>query len=286
MIFKDQALQNTFDHDGAMVVPFLTEVELEQLRLLYLQVMDHTVSGLYPSHSHGSLEQNLNVHHQLSVAIKQAADRLFTDYDFVANHFMVKGKRTPDEFRLHQDWNIVEEDKYDAVHIWCPLQSTSKDNGGMFVVKGSHLFFNNLRSGSLGIPFIDTTGKIQQNLSAFNMKAGEALLYKQATFHGSFANVSDKDRAVALCTIKQQSAPIVYYQKSVAFNENSEVDVYHISTGLLLGQLSGLEKGIPPTGVTPARKLKYTVTENSMMDALLFEKHLPPTTKEELQRQD
>jgi hypothetical protein len=274
MIFKEQTLQTVFNRDGFTVVPFLQKDELYELRLLYESVVKGSVSGLFPSHSHGSLEQNMNVHQSISAIIQEATSRLFQNYDFVANHFMVKGKSTVDEFRLHQDWNIVEEDKFDAVHIWCPLLDTNELNGGMFAVKGSHHFFKNVRSGSLGIPFIDTTTVVRNHLSAFNVKAGYALLYKQSTFHGSFSNNSNEDRAVALCTIKQRDADIVYYQKQDDFAENKMVDVYRLNTELLLGQLTALEKGEKPEGAELIKSFEYCSIENNFITAEVFEKNL------------
>jgi len=248
MLFKDNALYENYLRDGFVKLTLYDSNELAELKRLYDHTVDKNLRGLSPSLRHGDAEDNIRIHHEIGKITESAIAKHFKEFDFVACHFISKSGYDENEFRLHQDWNVVDESKFIAAHIWAPLQYTDPDNGGLFVIKGSHNFFNNYRSGSLGIPFIDSSEKVKRNILSFNLEAGEAIAYNQRLFHGSHPNPSNEDRKVVLCSIKPVIAPFMYFQKKGIEGRSIEIEPYEITSDVLFREISYLEKGLPPGG--------------------------------------
>lgn len=273
-LFRDNKLHEEYERNGCVVINLFSKEKVGQLKQLYFAEFGDQARGLYTTHSHSSGEKNVQLHNKLGSIIRSDLEKVFQDFEFVVNHYVVKSNVNSEEFRLHQDWNIVDEDTTQAAHIWCPLQDTSEKNGGMFVVKGSHRFFDNLRSGSLGLRFINRTPLVKKHLTAFSMLAGEALIYKQALFHGSFPNNSDSNRVVMLSSIMEKTGEWLYYQKRSDDKGNGMVDAYAMDTKTFLHQLPAYEKGSDPAGIPIARSFASHRLSTFSINDELFEKQL------------
>jgi hypothetical protein len=250
MLFKDKSLYNLYRKDGYVTLPLFDDNDLNALKVLYQKNTISQEKGLLPSLRYRSSGEKIAEYNDLSSIVDKALKKHFEDFDYVANHFITKTANTPDEFRLHQDWSITDEDKFIAAHIWSPLQDTDEQNGGLFVVKESHCFFKNFRSGSLGISFISSSMKVKQHITSFRLKAGEAVIYNQALFHGSHPNNTDTDRRVVLSCIKPKEAPMLIYHKQAVGDTETKIITYKINPYMLLEQISELEKGVVPEHAT------------------------------------
>jgi ectoine hydroxylase-related dioxygenase (phytanoyl-CoA dioxygenase family) len=155
-----------------------------KLKQLYVMNFnpDETI-GLYPTHYNGIKEKNIFISNEIYSICRQELDNLFSDYKHLISHFVIKQKQFTSFFDLHQDWSIVEENEFEVVHLWIPLQDTHVNNGGLFIVPKSHKLFNNYRSGSLGIPFIQYSNKLEDYVNHLNLKSGQIFAYHPALFH-------------------------------------------------------------------------------------------------------
>lgn len=274
MLFKETNLYHNFLRDGFVVINLFNQEELKKCLELSEKHSLNNMQGLLPSLRFGNASENLNLHKSIAAIAANALDRHFENYDFIANHLITKTANDINEFRLHQDWNVVNEQKNIAAHIWCALQTTNKDNGGLFVVKGSHLFYNNFRSGSLGLPVINTSDKVKKHLLSFKLNPGEAVVYNQRLFHGSHPNTSSSNRQVVLMSIKPKNVPMMYYQKVNSLPNAIGIKSYQINTEILFEQISSLEKGMPPEGGIPNESIIYAGLENNEISNSSFELHL------------
>lgn len=249
---------NALDELGFCTLRLFDENQINRLRQLYNSYFGSSVGqGLHATHNSNPVEQALAVSDEINAIVGGTLQDLFPDYDFFIGHFMVKGAKSPDEFRLHQDWNIVDETKYKTYQVWIPLELTYPSNGGLFVVPGSHRFFGNFRSGSYDIPRIAYDDNIRHVSTDIIVPPGNAVIYHNALFHGSYANKTNKERIAVIVNYKQKNAPTYYFH----YNETAHVtDLYAIDTKALVQDLPRLEKNqspeLPLAGHLPACEVK------------------------------
>lgn len=240
-ILKNDYLNSVYQEKGYVVIPLINEHCINDAVLFYNKYKPSTIDDLHPTHSKNEGKNTFLESNEIEMFLKSFLDKWFKNYQYFIGHFMIKAPNSS-ELRLHQDWSVCDERLYDSAQIWCPLVSTDETNGGLYVVEKSHKFFNNLRSGSLPISFISRTEKLDRIITKINIKAGEAVIYKQSLFHGSFANKTDKDRPVLMAGLFHQNAAMVYPQKV----NNSSVEFYNINKQVFLKNLNSLEKGLLP----------------------------------------
>src|SRR4030095_10533381 len=148
-LFKNQDLWLEAERNGYLVIPLLSEHQLQRLWRLYEKFIDHAnVEDLYESSRHNSLETNREINQAICVELTASGEEIFADCDLYCGTFMVKSHHDSTFLPAHQDWSVVEEDQYNTLFIWCALQDVSSINGGLFVLDGSHQYFKNIRSGS------------------------------------------------------------------------------------------------------------------------------------------
>src|SRR5688572_5394153 len=129
MLFKNKLVLDNFLTDGFVTLKLFGNEEVQKLSTLFTHFSNGNLKGLLPSLRYGSPAKNIDLHYELGAIVTEALDKHFEEYDFVANHFIIKTAFDSNEFRLHQDWNVVDENKYIAAHIWCPMQDTNELNG-------------------------------------------------------------------------------------------------------------------------------------------------------------
>lgn len=269
MLFNDTELSQTYAENGFVVLPLIGEETLRQLQLLYQQNYPQEMVGLQPSLRIGDAQKNIALHHQIGKLLSPSLENWFTPFAFNANHFIAKGAKAEHEFELHQDWNVVDETKYSAAHIWIALQDIDEQNGGLFLVSGSHHFFDTVRSGSCGIPFIKATEKVKPYITSPSIKAGEAIVYQQALFHGSYPNRSSQVRLVCLCSVRPKEASMLYYQQ-----QDSTTLAYEISPEILFEQVKDLEQGVAPQTHSIPVKIEQKPLPTHSLNNPVFEARL------------
>lgn len=241
--FKDSGLEQAFFENGYMVIPFLETEELIQLKELYNQYMPNETEGLYASSLFNSAEVNRKVNQTICNIMQSATRRYCEAGKLLGGSFLVKSPVNTSNLPLHQDWNIVDEQVFASAMLWCPLQDTDESNGTMYVLPNSHRFFVNFRSGAMPSKRILVTEDLLPFLKTINVKAGEALVYHPALFHGSHPNRSDKLRIVAAGSTVHADATLLYYHLN---SENKAIEVYRAAEDFYLNEIHLLELGKIP----------------------------------------
>lgn len=240
MLFKDEFDEQNFVQNGFVVKQILQENELNEILKCFYQYHSENISGLNPMLRFGDPSTNIEIHNKLSSLLELPLSKFFSSFKYNANHFIIKGANDDNVFKLHQDWNVVDENKYIAAHCWIALEKISKANGGLFAIPGSHNWSNTIRSGSFGIRFLELTSEIKQQIISFELMPGEAVIYHQALFHGSFPNLTSISRKVCLASVRPSHAEMIYYHK-----DDDNTTAYEISTEYLFSNILELEKGVP-----------------------------------------
>lgn len=244
---------------------------IRQLRDLYqLHFATREISGLYASHNSNPAEKGLAVSHAIRDIVSGVLDDVLPDYEFFLGHFMVKGAHENKAFALHQDWNIVDESKHKSYQIWIPLQLTYAANGGLYVVPGSHRFFNNHRSGSYSIPVVQNWEGMSRIATDIIVPAGNVVMYHNGLFHASHPNTTDDIRMAVIVNYVQKSAPTYFFQKNEA---KATTDLYSVTGDSLIAHLPDLEKGIVGADLPPAGSMPLSPIDNHAVTYRDLEQH-------------
>lgn len=194
VIFKDAALQAAFGRDGYVVVPFLTEEDVEALRALYFHYFPVSPEGFHSSSFLDDFAVKKEMSERAAAIIRPRAEAVFGHARVLGSAFLAKTAGRRSEMPVHQDWTIVDEDEYVAVNIWTPLQDSTKVNGGLEVLPGSHDFVRVMRSPSLPFFWSGHEEDIKAAMVPLSVKAGEAVVINQAVLHYSPPNQTDQVR--------------------------------------------------------------------------------------------
>jgi ectoine hydroxylase-related dioxygenase (phytanoyl-CoA dioxygenase family) len=245
-LFRDPRLQEEADRNGYVIVRLLDQSQVEKLRSLYEESIDQTaISDLYESSRHNALETNRLINQAIRAEIERFGQELLEACQLYGGTFMVKSHKDSTILPLHQDWSVVEENEYATWFIWCPLQDVNAINGGIFLVEGSHKYFDALRSGTYPSDRYVLPHELERCLKSISLRAGEAILYSDRLFHGSHSNNSGEDRVVVTGRVIEQGGKLVYFHKK----NQEEVDVYPADEAFYLSQIDSLAKGRPPSGL-------------------------------------
>jgi hypothetical protein len=197
-IFFDTEFQAAFERDGYVILPFLNEEEIRDLRRQY-ESLDRDLNKGFHATMHSSLpDYRRKVSRLIAGVFKPKADRLLDRFVPLVANYTVKEPGPESFFDFHLDWNMVDERRFLSLTIWCPLEDTNPENGNLWVMKGSHKLGNTIRCGpGLYLYPCDTAPeevKEKYEKVVLSMKAGTAVIYDHRLFHGSPPNMTGKAR--------------------------------------------------------------------------------------------
>ncbi len=211
----------------------------------YCPQISHEKGQVFYSTFSNALEKNLNLKNEIKQLLHIAYQNTFINYESFAEMFLLK---QPDNepLVLHQDWSYAEEDKTLTATVWLPLQKTTKENGALFLIPGSHKFFHNYRSGSLPSARIPLHENLQKHQVTIEVNEGEAIIFHPALFHGSHPNTSNENRIVAAAIVTTSEQPLLYFHQP---QNTNLLHTYPLTEANFLEQLQGLSRGETLSGV-------------------------------------
>lgn len=217
-LFKDQHLQDQIDEKGFVTLPFIGETELEELRSFYREIHPNgapgKIEGIHMTTWCEDYEYKVKVANRLTEIYQKRCEEVFTDYRTLNNVFIVKDSgETP--FKVHQDWNVVDEKENFAINVWVPLYDITKNEGGLWVVEGSHRIDRHIRGSAYLFPdYSAFLTELEAAATSVNLKAGEAIVFYLNIIHGSPPNKGDSERIATCFSVIPKDAPLtIYFQK-------------------------------------------------------------------------
>ena len=214
-VFRDQALQDAFEKDGFVVVPFYTENEVKELTELYYRLHPKDEKGFFPS----TFSKDKNYRTVADAEIRRIDERAINHYlqdiQVICGSFIVKSPGPESAMCVHQDMTLVDESKYTGINIWVPLTDLTPTNGAIQALRGSHRLYPTYRGSSIPSFYETINEEIKPYLETLYLKAGQALIFDQSIIHYSDANLSDKVRIVCntFFTNKDAKFNISYWHK-------------------------------------------------------------------------
>lgn len=215
-IFKDHTLDEKYQHDGYVVVNFFDEAEVNHFLDFWRKSPHDFKEGKFTSVFSWPAELNVELSDMLKVACQPKIDQLMPGWYVEGGTYIVKGPASdiPTDFKLHQDYNMVNEDYAPSFGLWIALVDIDAENGGLFVLPGSHNKFKGTIRGvnipSLQMPVDYHLEKIIKNI---NVKAGQACIFDHSLFHGSPSNSSLTERPIIHTGVFSLNSKSYHYVK-------------------------------------------------------------------------
>ena len=216
-LFSDSDLEKEFEENGFVKLPALDAAAVNELKSLYQQqgFKDRQGYGFHISMDHDDKEK-----------VGAVMDRIFDIVVVKISHHFVNPKpyicsyviKEPNPLGLvpsHQDWTFVDdEERHTSATVWIPLVDTSMENGALGVIRGSHRFARNRRpspSPAVKNPLDPYMFQIIPYHEIIELKAGEALVFDNRTFHTSPPNTTNETRLAVGLGFTQKEANLVHY---------------------------------------------------------------------------
>lgn len=207
-ILLDQANNEELAANGYTIFPLLSAADAGALSEYYFKFQKDEPNHFYSS-THSA---DTNFRKQTSDFIKDIVTPLLpahlTHYRLLGGAFVVKPGNGKGILQPHQDWNLVDEDRYRSYNLWIPLTDVNTENGAVFVLPQSHNKCATYRGPGIASIFKDFEQDMWAHLKPLPMKAGEALLYDHALLHGSPPNMTNKIRLGIVIGIISDGVPM------------------------------------------------------------------------------
>ena len=229
-IFKDIALQQQFDRDGYVKIPFTTAHNITTLSALYKEIQPQSYPGFSSTIYNQNIALKQNISHRITDILNPSVTQLFHHFRPLGCSFLCKTPGPESFLPVHQDWTLVDESKYFSATIWIPLVETNEQNGVLKVLPGSHRFTNTLRSPTLPGNFQPVTSQIYEKMQSVPVQVGEAVVLNHALLHASPANLSASDRVVATFGLVPEQAALFFYHRVA----NGQVEKYEVADDFFL----------------------------------------------------
>jgi ectoine hydroxylase-related dioxygenase (phytanoyl-CoA dioxygenase family) len=110
---------------------------------------------------------------------------------------------------LHQDWSLVDEDKYRSATVWLPLCDSVVANGAIHAIDGSHEMKAYPRGGTIHGKYEHLHEELKGMMKPYECEAGTIMLFDSRVLHYSPPNLSKK------------------YRISVINNNCTQAGIYH-----------------------------------------------------------
>lgn len=220
-VFKDPLIQQDFEKNGFVKLPFYNEREIEYLTGLYEELHPAGEKGFYPS----TFSKNKNYRQKTDEELQKVGARSINvhlqDIVVVCGSFIVKYPGPDSVMGVHQDMTLVDESEFTGINIWCPLVNLTENNGVLYVLPKSHRLFPTYRGASIPNIYDDVFEDLIPKMTPLFLKAGEAVFFDQSIIHYSPPNLSDQKRIVTNIYFTHKNARFLtaYYPKETHPNK-------------------------------------------------------------------
>lgn len=257
-ILKDGALDQQLLEKGYVIVPFLDEKTVNELKAFYFEHHPQNLEGMYATAHVSDLDFRMKMNEFIKEKFQVSIDEYFHNCNPLGGSYIAKNKGGNGTLKPHQDWNLVDETVARSFNIWVPLVHLHESNGALMIKPGSHLWNFNYRSANIGFAYPEKEQELWKSMLRLDMKAGEALIYDHRLIHASPDNLTDEVRLACVYGIIPKDVPMYYYHK----NEQGNIEVYESNPEFFLyGNIFAGPKGL---------KLHHTISGKSNTNSPSF----------------
>lgn len=232
-IFKNPEHQVLFEKQGFIVLPFLSEAEVNSLDKTFDALHPNlNQSGFFSGSYSNDIQYKKNASEKIVEIFNRAYQETFINYQPFGGAFLYKVPGQNSELAAHQDWTIVDEQQNVALNCWVPLCDVTKENGALMILPGSHFDnFNVIRAPTLPFFFSGDDEMVVNELVPMEVKAGTAVILNQSVIHYSPPNKSSQVRKAITAGIKSDGAQMYFHYK---VPEKNELEVFEMNDDFLI----------------------------------------------------
>ena len=245
---KDESLERKLAEEGYVVVPFLNEEQVQHLKRVFNDAHPTETIPFYATAHHQDSEFRKVMSAAISKVLKPHTEKIFEECDLLGASFISKSKDDASLLQPHQDWNIVDENKFHSFNLWIPLVDLTKENGAIEVLPKSHSWIRGYRHSSIDCAYRKVHNLVWDNMQPLYLKAGEALIYDHSLLHASKANRTDEKRIACASGVMPSEAQMFFY-----WNNNGTIEQYESNTEFFMTQ--NIFEG--PNGLSKVAELGY-----------------------------
>lgn len=251
--FKDFLLEESFRHNGYVVIPnLLNEEEIEKFEKFYNTIPAASEDTFYSSHWNNDKAYRKNVDNFIRPILYDKTQGFFEDYRPIYGYYLVKMPGEKGTVSIHQDWMLVDESKYSGITIWIPLVDTHLGNGSFQVVQNSHKFLSQIRGSNTHFPYRSNLEEVHDTfLSNINLGKGDAIIFDHRLAHASLPNLSSHPRVAVGLVVLPREAPMIHYYFEP---DKKQVSLYTVDDNFLID--FGLKDN--PNRYTYIRSMPFT----------------------------
>ena len=210
--------------NGFVIVDLLSKDEVVYLNKLCGQYLQITQTDFVSSSHILNQKDSDFINDELHKILQHKFESLFPTLQLLGGTLAtkIKGKSN---LEAHQDWTIVDENKFNSYNLWIPLVDTNSENGTLGLIPGSHKWNNNLRGFNIPNDYGKFTKQFLQIGFEPSINAGQAILYNHKLVHYSRPNITNENRNVSIVGVKEKAADL-----RISFClDNKEIETYTMS---------------------------------------------------------
>jgi len=215
-IFKDDDLDTQLKSEGYVLIQeFFDDNRLSELRKVFEGVEQWDGRSFFTTQWLEDKKQKSAIHNELKLKLSNRLRELLVSYRDIFSYFMIKKSKDESFSHVHQDWTLVDEEKFVGLNIWGPLVDVDEHNGALGVLPKSHLKYTQVRGTDIPQSFDPVELKNTETLLNIKMKAGDILFFDHRLVHASSNNSSDTTRASVGTVLIPDEADLLHYYMDI-----------------------------------------------------------------------
>lgn len=240
-IIKDDFLNNFYLENGYAKFQLFDSEQVNEIKSFYKKnASNQNVKGLslHATSNSGDVKliekvSTFLMHNYFEPELQKH----LVEYELTLSNFIVKEPTKNSVCNAHQDWLLVDEDKYTSFNCWVSLEDANYMTGNLQIIPGSHKFQKSIRAMHTDRFYEKGKKRISDFMVDVPTKAGECVIFNHGVIHASRMNRSNYPRIAIVAGGYSKEADLLFF-----FRESSSsqyVEKYKINKDILLRMKEG-----------------------------------------------
>ena len=224
-IFKDPSNQQLLDQEGYVVMDMFDATTIQELKNLSDSYIDQGQAYFYSSSYAADYDWKKEISDRILEIIWKNLEANFDQVKSIGAALLFKANGENSEMPMHQDWTIVDENRFIACNLWIPLVPTTAINGGLQVLPGSHVWNDQVRAPSIPFFLNGHQEELMPHFKQIDTRIGQVVVLNQAVIHRSNENKSGNARPAITAGITSKDADLsLHYWEGAASKQIQRFD--------------------------------------------------------------